>query len=737
MPLFLLLLSGLPVVWAESEGSASSVGGYSESLDRSAIERGRNLLLPMGNLLSGASAFAVEGTDFRLFGSWSRSPGGSGTESGSPILQAASAALVPFRSPTQKFSRNVLLTRDYGQFPLQTEPSIAVNPKNPDHLVVGVIDYNFPNVVSYVTIDGGATWEGPFQPRYLQKGIGASGDPVVEFDRRGNVYISSISIGVQEFSIGGLAFQALISGIGVASSADGGFTWKEPTQSSTSTVKFQGAPVSQGIGGSLSLGFLDKPWMSAGPSRSDPSKDSVYVTYTSFVQKYDIAYLLNGTIYQFVNPVLQTTIEMVKSDDGGQTWSKPIAASPTVRRDFTGAANQRIVQGSQSAVAPDGTVYVSWFDSADDGEFKGLGEVWIARSDDGGASFSSPILVDTRSEIAFSPRSANFRAWGAAFPQIAVGPDGQVSLVYVARPDVRPTDDGDVFFTASSDNGESWSHPKRVNDDETSSFQFFPAVTYDSKGSIHVMWGDFRDDRNEKSYNIYYAKSADGGKTWTENARVTDFPSNPNRAFPGGRFIGDYFSIKASEKDVYMVWADGRLGEFGGSNQKIAYARASLMPSPSIFVNPPRGTGGRDVQIQGFNFQPNLEIFLEVSGAVVTSSRTDKDGRFALRIFMPIAGEGSQQITVFDASGNAATASFFMDVGFNTINQQLNQALDLIRNLTSQPAAPTSNSTSLDQLRDQLSSLNTSIWIATGLSGAAAVLATIAIILVLKRLPRK
>jgi hypothetical protein len=690
----------------------------------------------MSSVLSGSSALAVEGTDFRFSGSGSQSLAVSG-RSGSPVLQAASAALVPFRSPTQKFSRNVLLTRDYGQFPFQTEPSIAVDPKNPDHLVVGVIDYNFPNVVSYVTIDGGATWQGPFQPRYPQKDVGAAGDPAVAFDRKGNVFISSISIGVQEFSIGGIAFQAAISGIGVASSTDGGFTWKEPSQSSVSAVKVQGAPTNQGIGGSLSLGFIDKPWLSAGPSRNDPSKDSIYVTYTDFVQKYDIAYLLNGTLYQLVNPVLETTIELVKSDDGGQTWSKPIAVSPTVKRDFTGAPTQRIVQGSQSAVAPDGTVYASWFDTTDNGEFKGLGEVWIARSDDGGASFSTPTLVDTRGQIGFSPRSSNFRAWASAFPQLAVGPSGQVSIVYVDRPDDRPTDDGDVFFTTSSDKGENWSHATRVNDDNTNSFQFFPAITYDPKGVIHVMWGDFRDDRNEKSYNIYYSKSTDGGKTWAENARVTDFPSNPNLAFPRGQFIGDYFSIKASEKDVYMVWADGRLGEFGTVNQKIGFARTSLMPSPSIFVNPPRGTGGRDVQIQGFNFQPNLEIFLEVSGAIVTSSRTDKDGRFMLRIFMPIAGEGSQDITVFDASGNAATASFFMDVGFNTINQQLNQALGLLGNLTSQPVRPASNSTSLDQLRDQLSSLNTNIWIATGLSGGAALLAAVAIVLVLKRLPRK
>ena len=97
------------------------------------------------------------------------------------------------------------------------------------------------------------------------------------------------------------------------------------------------------------------------------------------------------------------------------------------------------------------------------------------------------------------------------------------------------------------------------------------------------MWGDMRDDRVGTRYHIYYTTSSDQGETWgfelqelnirTEDTRVTDFPSNPNKGFPNGQFIGDYFAIVASDEEVYMVWADSRLGEFGGFNQKIAFAR--------------------------------------------------------------------------------------------------------------------------------------------------------------------
>ena len=185
------------------------------------------------------------------------------------------------------------------------------------------------------------------------------------------------------------------------------------------------------------------------------------------------------------------------------------------------------------------------------------------------------------------------------------------------------------------------------------------------------MWGDFRDDKSEKRYNIYYSKSEDGGKTWGENIRVTDFPTNANLAFPQGQFIGDYFGIASTNKDVYMVWADGRLGEFGGFNQKIAFARLAPIRSSSIFLSPPSGPGGKDIIIQGFDYQPEQDIFIEVSGAVVSSARTDTAGKFSAQIFVPISGQGAHDIRVFDASGNVATTSFYMDFGFDTIQKNL------------------------------------------------------------------
>ena len=167
-----------------------------------------------------------------------------------------------------------------------------------------------------------------------------------------------------------------------------------------------------------------------------------------------------------------------------------------------------------------------------------------------------------------------------------------------------PNDDGDVFYIGSVDEGETWSRPRRLNDDDTDHAQFFPAIAADPTGKIHVMWGDFRDSRPHSNYHIYYTSSDDGGESFgfedeelglsVGDTRVSDFPSNPNFALsPAAASFGDYFAMDATEEDVFMVWADSRLGEFGPINQKVAFARQQAVPSPEIFISPPAGPGGQ------------------------------------------------------------------------------------------------------------------------------------------------
>ncbi len=615
-----------------------------------------------------------------------------------PTRQGAGGALVPFRDPAPAFSRNILVTRDFSNSPVQTEPHIAVNPNDPDHLVIGAIDFNFPTVVAYVTFDAGENWEGPFQTPYLRDDITGAGDPVVGFDRDGNVYILSISLGLEEFTVGNTIGLAAVSSIQIAKSRDGGFNWEDPIPTSRSIVDTN-LTLDQNLRarGSVDVSFLDKPWIAVGPDPENPGSDIIYVTYIRFN-------VINTVLYSDELPLLssgevQSTVQLVHSSDGGTTWSDPIDVSPTVRRvagdaPVPGAANavglKRVVQGASPHVGPDGTVYVTWLDSTDDESQEGLAEIYIARSDDG-QSFNDPIRTVVMREVGFTPRTASFRYWASAFPQTAVGPDGAINIVYVGLNSSAPVDDGDVYFIRSEDHGETWSRPATLGGDRGTGLQFFPAIDVDNEGDIHVMWGDMRDSPEQARYHIYYTQSEDNGKTWgfvddrlnirSPDARVTDFPSNPNKGFPQGQFIGDYFSIAAGDNDVFLVWPDTRLGEFGPFNQKIGFARPQAIPAHEIIITPPAGPGGQQVTVQGFNLQPDLNIFIQAGGVTIATERTNAKARFTTPLFMPVSSEGAQNVRVLDESGNVAIASYFTEFGFGDIQEEtqaLAERLDVL-----------------------------------------------------------
>jgi hypothetical protein len=734
MPLALLLLLGALPAWGDGAGGAPQAPGVQEGMSGEAqgifapradkdsprvAKSPFTLLTPIRDLLSGPLWLMAHDLDPRVT-QLTRIGGKRGitprpgvawdslqeifVAPGLPQLSAPAAptgqALVPFRDPAPAFSRNILITRDFSNAPLQTEPHIAVNPKDPEHLLMATIDYNFPNVSAYFSLDGGATWQGPNQPNFLRDDLGAAGDPIVGFDRQGNAYLAFISVGVEEFTVGPAVDFAVVSSIAVARSEDGGRTWAEAVSSARSGFERQLSYDPTGrIRGQVSLSFLDKPWMALGRHPTDPTKDVIYVTYTEFAQRFSIFSI--GELPFFGLPVVDTTIRMVRSEDGGKSWSKAVAASPTVRRVYgdrpraqgeglsespalqqaaeEAVGFRRTLQGSQPAVAPDGTLYVTWLDSTDDEAFEGLAEIYVARSKDGGKTFAKPVRTAVFNEPGFASRTSFFRSWGSAFPQMATGPQGEVYVSYVAIPPDKKNDDGDVYVVRSLDQGLTWSRPVRLNDDTTNRFQFFSSIAVDPKGAVHVMWGDMRDDPASTRYHIYYTRSEDKGVTWgfvdpvlnfrTQNARVTDFPSNPNKGFPGGQFIGDYFSITATEKDVYLVWADTRLGEYGPVNQKIGFVRRTAIQSPEVFLNPPAGSGGQPVQLQGFNFQPDTNVFIQVGGVVVSTLRTNDQGRFTAQLFIPVAGKGAHNVQVFDESGNAATSSFFMEFGFDTVRE--------------------------------------------------------------------
>jgi hypothetical protein len=323
---------------------------------------------------------------------------------------------------------------------------------------------------------------------------------------------------------------------------------------------------------------------------------------------------------------------------------------------------------------PDGTLAVGFLDTTFDGAHRGLAMVIVALSIDGGTSFAEPLQAGIFREIDQFPRTANFRFWSGSFPQLATGAGGEIYVAVTAKPDDRPTDDGDVVLLRSIDHGQTWEPPLRLNSDDSDHLQFFPAVSVDPNGIVHAMWGDMRNDPHEVHYDIYYSESSDRGSSWrvqdergneTSDVRATDFASNSLVGFAGGRFLGDHFSLIANASDVYLAWADTRLGELETPDQQIGFARIQPLMSPSLRVSPTAGVAGSDVLVEGTGFQPIVPVAIVVGGATLATVISDELGALETTITLPDTAAGPREIRATDETGNLATVDVTVNTAFD------------------------------------------------------------------------
>lgn len=383
------------------------------------------------------------------------------------------------------------LTPAAGMF---SEPSIAINPFNPQQLVAA---YQVNASVAY-SREAGKTWfiaEGTAPTDYRR-----SGDVSVTFDNQGQAFLCYIAfdkLGTTNY----WAHNATRNGIFVRRSPDGGKTWDKDASAVFAHPSDPAIP------------FEDKPYIVADATHSKYA-GNLYVGWTQFT--------LEKTVMLFS-----------RSTDGGQSWSKPIEISTKegLPRDDNGA-----VEGFTGAIASDGTLYVVWCD---------ISGIVLAASADGGRTFTPSRTILKTGPSYFDPEHV-FR--GNGFPQIGIDPRND--QLHVTWSDYT-NGDIDVFAASSRDRGKTWSPAVRVNDDalHNGQDQFFQWLGVDPvDGSVNVIFCDRRADPGNRSYYMVLARSTDAGRTFRNYVWSTQ-PSDPS-----GVFIGDYVGIAANAGKVYGIW---------------------------------------------------------------------------------------------------------------------------------------------------------------------------------------
>lgn len=197
-----------------------------------------------------------------------------------------------------------------------------------------------------------------------------------------------------------------------------------------------------------------------------------------------------------------TGLDMLKKPRG-KPWEGPVVVDRSTTTDKQWiAGDQDLAETSRFP----GRLYMSWTDVANPSR------ILFAHSADGNASWSQPLELD-RGNLQGS--------------QVAVGPDGTVYVLYGR--DIFGGQ-GSLLITRSTDGGQSFSPPVQVAPvssipfrlDEDSDFRTpasLPAFAVSPKtGTLAAAWADFATG----DADILLSLSRDGGKTWTEPARIND-----------------------------------------------------------------------------------------------------------------------------------------------------------------------------------------------------------------------
>ena len=152
----------------------------------------------------------------------------------------------------------------------------------------------------------------------------------------------------------------------------------------------------------------------------------------------------------------------------------------------------------------------------------------------------------------------------------------------------------DVMFARSTDGGQTFSAPQRINDDPINhnKWHIFGTPSVAPNGRIDVVWLDSRNAANNIDMQLFYSYSTDGGVTWAPNIAVSNSFS-PQAGYPNNNKIGDYITIVSDATGGNVAYAatyNVNPNAVGGHEQDVYYVRVfptgGGTPTPTPTASP-------------------------------------------------------------------------------------------------------------------------------------------------------
>jgi hypothetical protein len=194
-----------------------------------------------------------------------------------------------------------------------------------------------------------------------------------------------------------------------------------------------------------------------------------------------------------------------------------------------------------------------------------------------------------------------------------INPEGLVGQIFLAADrsgtttnnnvymiaSVRPfgaTSGSDVMFARTTNGGQSYDPPRRINDDPVnqSKWHWFGTFSVAPNGRIDSVWLDTRNASNNTDSQLFYSYSRDGGTTWSPNVAVSE-PFDPYLGYPNQNKIGDYLTIVSNSDGGNVAYAATFNGE-----EDIYYVRVAPPVQLLNISTRMRVSTGEKVLIAGF-----------------------------------------------------------------------------------------------------------------------------------------
>jgi hypothetical protein len=426
--------------------------------------------------------------------------------------------------------------RSPGDISAHNSSTLVRNPARPANLAVSSrIDTPFFSCGLHVSSDGGATWsqtpipapEGE-EPKCFA--------PDVAFSADGTLRMSFVTLKGEGNTP---------NAVWISSSKDGGRTLSEP-------VRARGP-----------LAFQVR--LAADPVR--PQR-----LYMTWVQGDEVGTLRFARAGE--NPV-----QVARSDDGGDSWSFPVAVND--------ASRQRVVTPAP-AVGPNGELYVLYLDLGQDRldyeaghegrggpPYQGAFQLVLARSADQGRTWEESVVEDRLAPI------QRFIVLFPPSPSVAVDRSGRV---YAAFHDAR-LGDPDVWLWSLAPGGSGWEGPTRVNDTKQrdGTWQYMPKVAVAPDGRLDVVYYDRRSDPKNIDNHVSLQSSFDAGKTFSPALRLSSRQFSSKIGFgakEGLPDLGSRLGLVSDDRQALPLWTDTRAGTPATQKQDLAMASATFSEPP-------------------------------------------------------------------------------------------------------------------------------------------------------------